>query len=74
MALFGLLTGWDQNKAANNSVLASHLAEQLDWKQKQSIAALIANKILQSRSRGTSEDMLRELNDECRVVQMNFIA
>jgi hypothetical protein len=74
MGLFGLLTGWDQNKAANNAVLASHLAEHLDGEQKKAIATLIANSILRFRTRGSAEVILRELNKNCRVTQMNFIA
>jgi hypothetical protein len=46
MGLIGLLTGWDQNKAATNAVLASHLLAQLNRQQKQNIATLIADQIL----------------------------
>lgn len=74
MGLIGLLTGWDQNKAAINSVLATHAASKLDLQQKRDVARLIAKHILDSRNRGTAEAVLQELNNECRVIQMNFIA
>jgi hypothetical protein len=64
----------DQNKAAINAVLASHLLARLDRQQKQNIATLIVDQILKSRYRATAEDVLRKLNNNCRVTQMNFIA
>lgn len=69
MGLIGLFTGLDQWQAAKNAVLASHLLPRLDRQQKEIIAALIADHL-----RGTAEDVLRELNNNCRVTQMNFIA
>ncbi len=72
MGLISLLTGWDQNKAATNAVLASHLLARLDRQQKQNIATLIADHLKSSRD--TAEDVLRALNNNCRVTQMNFIA
>ena len=74
MGLIGLLTGWDQDKAAGNAVLASHLLSRVNRQQKENIAGLIASHILKSRYRGTAEDVLRELNGDCRVTQMNFVA
>ena len=72
MGLFGLLAGWDQNKAANNAVLANHLLQQLGWKQKQDIAKLIVENMCRNRFAAT--DALDSLNRACRVTQMNFIA
>lgn len=74
MGFIGLITGFDQDKAATNAVLASHLLPGLDKQQKKNIATLIAEQILNSRYRGTADDVLRELNNNCRVTQMNFIA
>ncbi len=67
MGLIGLLTGWNQDKAAGNAVLASHLLSRVDRQQKENIAGLIANHIIESGHRGTAEDVLRVSNRECRV-------
>lgn len=74
MGFISLLTGWDQDKAAGNAVLVSHLLLSLDRQQKRNIAGFMANHVIKSGYRGTVEDVLRALNRECRVTQLNCVA
>ena len=75
MGLFGLLTGWDQDKAADNAVQANHLLPRLNEQQKKEIVTHIANKIsIFYGGRKPNEKILRDLSNDCRVTQLNFVA
>ena len=74
MGVLGLLTGWDQDQAATNAVLANHLWARLDSEQKRIIIKLIVYNHLKNNNRRSIDDIIYILNEQCRVTQMNFVA
>lgn len=75
MGLIGRLTGWDQFGAQQNAVLASHLLDTITPDLKQKIAAHIVNRLFEIyHRRRTVEELLEDLNNEPRGLQMQFVA
>jgi hypothetical protein len=75
MGLLGMLTGWDKSMAAINAIMGSYVMENSGHSTKVMIADEIV-KIISSARYGklSKESILSELNQESRVVQMNFVA
>jgi hypothetical protein len=76
MGLLGRLTGWDQQKDAQNAVLASYLAETASPELKKEIAnrLVIIQQQVKVGSSVSPQAILEELSGRPRIVQMNFIA
>jgi hypothetical protein len=76
MGLFGRLTGWDQMNEANNAVVASHLLETASAETRSRIAEELVRiqRTVKGSYAGTLDEILDDLNEHCRSVQMNFIA
>ena len=74
MEILGLLTGWDQDKAACNAVMASHLLESMESSTKTQIARLLGERLVECRLAKTPEAALAHISKSCRVTQMNFIS
>jgi hypothetical protein len=76
MGLLGRMTGWDQQKDAHNAVLANHLVETAN----DDLKRLIADRLVSIQERalkhisGDRDAILYALSNECRIVQMNFVA
>ena len=74
MGFFGSLLGWDQSMGAVNALMASYLIEQADANTRKAIAREVVN-IIQGVQRGASFDtVLKDISQQSRIVQMNFIA
>lgn len=73
MGLFGSLIGFDQLSGANNAVMANYLLENGD-----PTLAIIAKDVVERILMGTQHNpldfTLERINQESRIVQMNFIA
>lgn len=75
MGFFSSLTGWDKTMAALNAVMGSYVMENADLSTKIAIADEIAKIISIARhGKPNKATILTELNQESRVVQMNFVA
>jgi hypothetical protein len=71
MGLLGSLTGWDQDKAAGNAVLANHLLPDLDKNERRNIVKFLVNAFGPGKS---DEVVIKMLNRQSRVSQLNCIA
>lgn len=75
MGFFSSLTGWDKSMAALNAVMGSYVMENSVHSTKVMITDEIA-RIISSAQYGklSKESILSGLNQESRVIQMNFVA
>jgi hypothetical protein len=75
MGLIGQLTGWDQFGAQQNAVLASHLLDTTTPDLRQQIATRIVNRLSEIyHGKRSVEELLEDLNNRPRGVQMQFVA
>jgi phage FluMu protein Com len=76
MGLLGRLTGWDQTSEAHNAVVASHFLESATVGTKRRIVERLIEiqHSVKGRYAGSLDDILDDLNERPRSVQMNFVA
>jgi hypothetical protein len=74
MGLFGSLFGWDQTMAAVNAVLANHLIEYASLAQRKAITDEVVKIITRGHLSLDAINILKDLSEKPRVVQMNFVA
>ncbi len=75
MGFLGRVTGWDQQRAAHNAVLANQLAETASPELRRKIVTQLV--IIQQQVRAVAGDphaIVADLSQRPRIVQMNFIA
>lgn len=74
MGLLGILTGWDKTMAAINAVMANHVLENANGQTRQLIAQQVLEIITSVQTWADKSSLLKELNNDNRVVQLNFVA
>lgn len=75
MGFLGRISGWDQQKDAHNAIAAHHLALQASAELKESIAErLVLIQRHGHRSHAEPPAIFAHLNEQPRIVQMNFVA
>lgn len=75
MGFIGELTGWDQFGARQNAVLATHLLDTTNPDLKQKITTHIIDHLFEIyHERRSVEELIEDLNNRPRGVQMQFIA
>lgn len=76
MGFLGSLTGWDQVGEANNAVVANHLVETCTRETKKAIVTRLIQlqKSVKGSYAGTESQILHDLDNQPRCVQMNFVA
>jgi TPR repeat protein len=72
VGLLSYLTGWEQDKAAGNAVLANHLLPYIGKEKRKDIVQYLITAYRAPRYQ--PEEILRILNDETRAAQLNCVA
>ena len=71
MGLFGSLTGWDQDKAAGNAVLANHLLPYLSKNERIDVLNVMVKALGSGK---VDEYVIKIINRNSRVSQLNCVA